>query len=76
MTQVGIHSSSRACWERRVGSVSGVLGSVDMVNLSKIRHGACSISEVHREGIALGIVQHSNMDTNNWKVSSFLPGGD
>ena len=41
---------------RGMGSVLGVSGCMDAVNLSKNRHGACSMSEVPRKGNALGIV--------------------
>ena len=42
---------------RGMCSVLGVLGYMDSANLSKNRHGACSMSEVPRKGNALGIVK-------------------
>ena len=40
--------------ERKAGSVQGVFGYVDRANLSKNRHGECSMSEVSRKGNMFG----------------------
>ena len=51
-----VHSSSLSRRGRKAGSISGVLGCVGVMILSKNKYGTCSLSKVPRKGNALGVI--------------------